>query len=356
MARDLNTLGWNDFFADCFAAANIDGAIPARIVVQRKTNYLVTTVQGDYRAAIAGKLRFVTNNQADFPAVGDWVVLRPVRGERTGTIVAVLPRRSTFSRRTAGREEEEQVIAANIDVVFLVSALDSTFNLRRLERYLVLGIQSGARPVIVLNKADLCSSLEEILKDVRRIAGAVPVHSTNAKKDQGTGELLRHLGPGITGTLLGPSGVGKSTIINCLVGHEMLKTQEVRDYDGKGRHTTSHRELVVLPTGGLLIDTPGMRELQIWEGNEGFEETFDDIEQLSAQCRFRDCHHEQEPGCAVQRALQGGTLDADRVKHYMKLQRELEYRARQYDTRTQAKQTNIEKKSTSTHRRGPRRH
>jgi ribosome biogenesis GTPase len=354
MKWDLESLGWNNFFATNFAAAATEDAIPARIVVQQKTNYLVTTFQGDYRAAIAGKLRFVATTQADFPAVGDWVVFRPIPGEQIGTILAVLPRKSKFSRQTAGREEHEQVIAANIDVVFLVNALDPTFSLRRLERYLVLGTQSGAQPVIVLNKVDLCSSVEEIVEQVRKIAGTVPVHSTNAKKNQGTDKLLCYLGSGITGALLGPSGVGKSTIINRLVGLEMLKTQDVRGYDSKGRHTTSHRELVTLPTGGLLIDTPGMRELQIWEGEEGFEETFDDIEQLATKCRFRDCRHDREPGCAVQDALQEGVLDANRVKHYVKLQQELKYRTRQYELRSQITAKDKARKATSTPKRQSR--
>ena len=352
MTVDLEDLGWGSFFAKSFASAQIDNVIPARVVIQHKTNYTVTTQNGDFRATIAGKLRFAALNLSDLPAVGDWLIFRPNPGEPSGTILAVLPRKSKFSRQTAGREEEEQVVAANVDVVFLVSALDQTFSLRRLERYLVLSATSGARPIIVLNKADLCTSLEDTFIDVQKFAGGVPIHITNAKRNEGVQDLLGYLGLGITGAALGSSGVGKSTIVNCLLGREKLKTREVRKYDNKGFHTTSHRELVMLPSGGLLIDTPGMRELQLWEGEEGVEETFDDVEQLATQCRFRNCRHDTEPGCAVRQALDDGRLDAGRLRNYQKLQREVDYESRQYDKRAQAEHKEKVKKSTSAQKRG----
>jgi ribosome biogenesis GTPase len=245
-------------------------------------------------------------------------------------------------------------VAANIDLVFLVNALDATFNLRRLERYLVLAAGSGAQPAVVLNKSDLCDDLSRLVNEVRAVASQIPVYVMSAARGEGLEPLRNSLGVGVTGAFLGPSGVGKSTIINRLIGLEKLKTRKVREYDGKGRHTTSHREMVVLPSGGILIDTPGMRELQLWEGEEGIEEAFDDIESLAATCRFRNCRHDSEPECAVRKALQEGILDQGRYASYLKLQREIERQSRTYDTRAQALEKERVKKLTSRQQRDTR--
>jgi ribosome biogenesis GTPase len=348
---DLECLGWNPFFASHFAPYEKEGLIPARITIEQKTHFFAATGQGELRAFLAGKLRFGARGEEDVPGVGDWVALRPTPDEQTATIVHVLPRKSKFSRKTVGRASVEQTVAANIDLVFLVNAVDATFNLRRLERYLVLAAGSGAQPAVVLNKSDLCADLSPLVNDVRAVAAQVPVYVMSAARGEGLEPLRNSLRVGLTGAFLGPSGVGKSTIINRLIGLEKLRTRKVRDYDGKGRHTTSHREMVVLPSGGILIDTPGMRELQLWEGEKGIEEAFEEIESLAATCRFRDCRHDKEPDCAVRRALEEGTLDRGRYAGYLKLQREIERRSRTYETRAQALEKERIKKLTSRHKR-----
>lgn len=354
MTRRLAELGWSPFFEEALAGAENEGVVPARVVIQQKTNYVVAGEEGEFRATITGKLRFVSQRHSEFPVVGDWVLLRPAPGERSGSITAILPRRTAFSRRAAGRADVEQVAAANIDVVFLVTGLDENYNLRRIERYLILAARGGAHPVIVLNKADLCPFLDEAVTEVHAIAGGVPICVTNAKAKEGVNPLLAHIAPGATAAFLGSSGVGKSTIINRLLGREKFKTAEVRESDGRGRHTTTHRELVILPSGGILIDTPGMRELQMWEAEESVEEAFDDIDELAQGCRFRDCRHEAEPGCAVRRAAEEGRLEAGRFESYRRLQKESAYQARRYDRRAQAEEKARIKKLMRAHNRGPK--
>jgi ribosome biogenesis GTPase len=256
--------------------------------------------------------------------VGDWVALRPTTAEGARPqIRAILPRRSTFSRRAPGRETEEQIVAANIDTVFLVSGLDQDFNPRRIERYLVMARASGARPVIVLNKADLAEELDADVALVAELAPGVPIHVVTAVGSTTDVSALRqYVRRGQTVALLGSSGVGKSTIINALAGRDLLKTAEVREADGRGRHTSVHRQLVMLDEGGLLIDTPGMRELQLWEEEDPLEMAFPEIDALAEACRFRDCGHLTEPGCAVKAAVADGTIDATRYESFLKLQSE----------------------------------
>lgn len=351
MSDPLATLGWNEFFAAQIQETPHSETVPARVIVQQKTSFIVAAANGEYRATVRGRLRFLRGRQADMPVVGDWVVFHPTPGERSGSIRAVLQRRTAFSRRAAGREEVEQVVAANIDIVFLVTGLDDDYNLRRIERYLAVATASGVRPVIILNKADLCPSVDRAVEEVRTISGGIPIHATNARSASGIEALRMYLAPGVTAAFLGSSGVGKSTLINSLLGHEKFKTAEVRKEDSRGRHTTTHRELVTLPSGGNLIDTPGMRELRLWGVEEGVEEAFDDIEELASHCRFRNCHHEQEPGCAVLKAVEDGILDPARLESHRKLRRETEHQIRRTEVRTRQEQKAKDKRLTRSYNR-----
>ena len=257
-------------------------------------------------------------------------------GGGLATVEAVLPRASVFTRRAAGRDHREQIVAANVDVVLIVSSLNSEFSARRLERYLTLAWESGAQPVVVLSKADLSADPSALLREVESVAVGVPVQLTSARQPETLEALHALLQPNRTGALLGSSGVGKSTIINALVGHERQDTGEIRESDDRGRHTTTRRELVLLPGGGVLIDTPGMRELQLTEAGHGLLSAFDDIEALAEQCAFGDCTHGPEPDCAVKAAVAAGRLDPERLEHYHKLARELQHRSSWADKRAAA--------------------
>lgn len=327
----LDGLGWSSFFAKNFESHWQESYTVGRVALEHKNTYILYTEHGEISAEVTGKMQYRASGREDFPAVGDWVVIRIRDGENQAMIHAVLPRKSKFSRKTVGARTQEQIIATNVDTVFLISGLDGDFNLRRIERYLILVWESGANPIILLNKADLCTDLERRREDVETIALGVPIVVLSALNNQGLNTLAPYLGKGQTVALLGSSGVGKSTLTNQLAGKKLQAVQEVRQGDDRGRHTTTHRELIVLPSGGLLIDTPGMREIQIWAGDEGLQETFADIEQLAQQCRFQDCQHECEPGCAVQQALEDGTLEHPRFLSYQKLQKELDYLARKQD-------------------------
>ena len=327
---NLTDLGWNPFFQTALDALSDSNLVPARVTRQDKHRYRVLSASGPRAAVVAGRLRHDPDGAA-LPAVGHWVAMLESDEDELALIQAVLPRRSVFSRKQAGNLTRQQAVAANIDTVFLVSGLDGDFNLRRIERYVTQAWNSGATPVILLNKADLCEDLDARIHAVESVAMGVAVHALSAKKGDGLAALAPYLGPGQTVALLGSSGVGKSTLVNQLMGAEHLKTNAVRADDSRGRHTTTHRELVLLPGGGMLIDTPGMRELQMWGSEEDLEGAFADIEALAASCRFRDCGHETEPGCAVQEALDEGTLDEDRFQSYLKLKKELDYLARRQD-------------------------
>ena len=276
-------------------------------------------------AELPGRVRHRAASRIELPAVGDWVAVQPGPAEGKAVVRAVLPRQSAFVRKEAGAHTEGQVVAANVDVVFLVNGLDHDLNLRRLERYLTVVWESGAAPVVLLNKADLCPDVEERIGEVQTVALGVPVLAISATSGDGLEALDGHMAEGRTAAFLGSSGVGKSTIINRLLGAEVLKTSPVRSDDSRGRHTTTHRELIHVPGRGIVIDTPGMRELRLWADEDGLGRAFADVEALAAQCRFRDCAHRGEPGCAVQAALAEGTLDPGRWLSYGKLQRELRH-------------------------------
>jgi len=333
---ELEGLGWDEALARAFEPwAGKPDVQPGRVLIEFNHIYRVWVPDGETESVLAGRLKHQATSRGELPAVGDWVVLRKRADEDRGAIVAVLPRRSWFSRRMAGDVTDEQIVAANVDVVFIVMALDADFSLRRLERYLLLSRESGASPVVLLTKPDLCTDLPARVAEVVSLAGGVPVHVVSPKLNQGIERVAAYLPPGRTGALLGSSGVGKSTIINRLVGRDVQKTREIRASDSKGRHATSHRELVFLPNGGFLIDTPGMRELQLWDVGDALGETFDDIEALAAGCHFTDCRHREEPRCAVKAAVGDGRLAQARLDSYLKLQDELSYLARQQDVRAQ---------------------
>jgi ribosome biogenesis GTPase / thiamine phosphate phosphatase len=327
--RRLAQLGWNDELAAEFSSH--EGLEPGRVAVQHRGAWEVATEADDVLVEITGRLRHAAD-QGELPVVGDWV------GIRDGQIDVVLPRRSKFSRKTPFTEVSEQVLVANVDVAFLVMGLDDRdFSIRRLERYLTTAWEGGATPVIVLNKADLAADLDSAVAETESVAFGVPVHVATAVAAEGVDVLLPYLAGAKTGVLLGSSGVGKSTLINALLGDGRLQTGEVRS-DGRGRHTTSHRELLVLPEGGVLIDTPGLRELQLWETDGGLDKAFADIAELVTECKFSDCAHDTEPGCAVRAALADGTLPADRWESYLKLQRELAHLERKLDPRLRSEE------------------
>ena len=329
---DLTTFGWDDVLAEQFEPYARDGLIPGRVAVQHRGAYDVLTEAGELRCDVPGRLYDEAASPADLPAVGDWVAVAARPEEGAGTVQAVLPRRTKFSRKTAWQASEEQVLAANVDVALIVSSLNEDLSLRRLERYLTLAWESGARPVIVLTKSDLEDDVAGAVAAVESVAFGAPVLALSSVTGEGLDELQAHLGPGVTAALLGSSGVGKSTLVNTLAGEELLSTQGLRA-DGKGRRTTTRRELLQLPDGTLVIDTPGMREVQLWVADEGLEEAFEDVTELFGQCRFTDCAHESEPGCAVKEALANGTLVPERWESYVKLQRELAHLERRLDKR-----------------------
>ena len=338
MPVTLADLGWTSRFAGAFEIHGAAGLVPARVSLEHTHIYRVLTEQGEALARVAGRLRHDASGRADFPAVGDWVALEPAPpggdARDVGRIRAVLPRATHFSRRAAGNPTEEQVVAANIDVVFLVSGLDHDFNPRRIERYLVTAWESGAAPVIVLNKADLVDDPSSYVTELASLAAGVPVLAVSVRRAETMASLRAHLGRGRTAALLGSSGVGKSSIANALIGQETFATQEVRARDSRGRHTTTGRQLVILPDGGILIDTPGMRELQLWDAAESVPGAFADIESLADGCRFRDCRHAGEPGCAVAAAVAAGTVPAGRLEAFRKLQDEQAFQATQQDERS----------------------
>lgn len=330
----LAGLGWDAERARGYAPwADRPDHRPARVAIEFNQHYRLYGATGEQDAVVGGSLKHKAGSRAELPAVGDWVVVQQAAGSDRGRIVAVLPRRSQFSRKVVGHVTDEQVVAANLDLLFVVMALDQDFSLRRLERYLLLTREGGAQPVIVLTKPDLAPDLPGQVAHVGEVAAGAPVLVVNPRAGVGVDALGALLGAGRTGALLGSSGVGKTTIVNQLLGGAPRRTQEVRAADAKGRHTTTHRELVAMPGGGWLIDTPGMRELQLWDADAGVRDTFDDVEALAVGCHFTDCRHEDEPRCAVKRAVEQGSLAAARVDAFRAVRAELDGLAKQREAR-----------------------
>jgi ribosome biogenesis GTPase len=341
-AAPLAPLGWDESFDGSFHAHRALGRTPARVVAVHKETSIVRDHAGDRPAAVSGRFRFDALSPGDYPAVGDWVALEPAAGDEA-VVAAVLPRRSAIrrsaadsTRRGGGRLADEQILAANVDVAFLVAGLDGDFNLRRIERYLAVAWSSGVSPVVVLNKADVATDLDGRLVAVEAVAPGVPVLVLSALTGDGVDAVRDHLEAGRTAVVLGSSGVGKSTLANTLLGEARQATHGVRESDSRGRHTTTHRELFELPNGALLIDTPGIRALEVGGAADGLAPAFEDVEALAAQCRFSDCRHDGEPGCAVRAALADGRLTRDRLDSHRKLERELAHEARRSDPRAAA--------------------
>src|SRR5437867_1998332 len=351
MSQDATkeSLGWNPFFEDhwnalasgagCREGSHSDDrraandsrtvVFPARAVAEeRGMHRLQRSLLDSFWGAPTGRAR---RDSDLYPAVGDWVVCSREPGQERASVHAVLPRQSCLTRLAAGRSGQPQVLAANVDVGFVVTSLNSDLNPRRIERYLTTIWDGGARPVVLLTKRDLCPDVDPVIREIERVASGAEVLALSALTGEGMEALDVYLRPGQTAALLGSSGAGKSTLINWLVGAQVVRTQPIRDSDGKGRHTTTSRQLWVLPSGALVVDTPGMRELQLWVDAESLDQAFGDLRTLASRCRFSDCRHRAEPGCAVQTALERGTLSEERLAAYDKLRRELEFQARKQD-------------------------
>lgn len=312
--------------------------IPGRVTVEHKHSYRIITEEGEILASISGNYAYNSFERKDYPAVGDWVLINKQPHEAKGVIHKLLERKSVFSRKIAGLEIDEQIVASNVDIVFIVTSLNDDFNVRRIERYVTAAWNSGATPVILLTKADLCEEVSSFVEEVETVAFGIDIIPISTHSGLGLTAVHSLLQPNKTAALLGSSGVGKSTLTNTLLQKEIMTTQGIREDDARGRHTTTHRELFMLPSGGVIIDTPGMRELQLWNNGDALDSSFSDIEELAKSCKFRDCTHKNEPGCAVRQAINAGSLEEIRLSSYFKLLKEIAY----INSKTQ-KQTNAAK-------------
>jgi len=322
---NLSLFGWDDFFENQLTKYSGDELLAGRVAIENKSNYLLYTEYGEYSGELSGKFYYNAESRGGLPAVGDWVIFKPVHNEKKAVIENVLTRKNKFSRKVVLEKTNEQIIAANIDYLFIVTSFNLEFNLKRIERYLTMAYDNELKPVIILSKEDLCEDPSGIISDVRSISGEIEIHPVSAIENKGLDKLRKYLEGNRTAAVVGSSGVGKSTLINVLTGTDNIPVNEIGDYKDKGKHTTTKREMILLPEGGIIIDTPGMREIQIWEGSDGLSDSFKDVEEYFTQCKFSDCKHDTEPGCAVKKAINSGALDADRFDNYLKLQKEIKW-------------------------------
>lgn len=354
---NLKEYGWNEIHEENLNVLKdelkADNCVAGRVTLEHKRMYRVITAEGEWLSVCSGAFQHEAFERRDFPAVGDWVAVERMPGEERGVIHAILPRTSLFSRKSAGTTISEQIIAVNIDIVFLVMSMNHDFNARRLERYLVAAYDSGATPVVVLTKMDVSDDPDHYLELASELCFGTDVFPVSNTTGEGIERITALLENGKTAALLGSSGVGKSSLVNSICGEETMAVQDIREDDAKGRHTTTHRELIKIPTGGVLIDTPGMREFQLWNESESLDSGFKDIEELSTSCKFGDCRHESEPGCAIRNALETGELTRERYGNYVKLQKEIAFLDRKMNRQAQAAERDKWKKVTKGMRKHP---
>ena len=343
-ALNLKNLGFTTFFEQQLTTLNTVNKLVGRVILEHKHSYRIVTEEGELLSTISGNYAHNAFVREHYPAVGDFVLVSRMPGEERAIIHHLFERKSMFKRKVAGGAIEMQIVATNVDTVFLVMSLNEDFNIRRLERYLTAAWDSGAMPVVVLTKADLCEDPLRYINEIEAVAFGVEIIVVSALEGSGLEKIHYYVTEGKTIALLGSSGAGKSTLVNALAGEQLMKVSEIREDDAKGRHTTTYRELITLPSGGSIIDTPGMRELQLMDQEDSLSSTFEDVEQFMNNCRYRDCQHKKEPDCGIQEALETGELAKDRYANYLKLQRELAFLKRKESVQTRLLEKQIQKK------------
>ena len=322
---ELSDIGWNKNIDAKYQKLGINNVILGRVIFHSGKQYKIITTEGEITANLSNSYINSIKSKSELPSVGDWVCLKQIDEFRPFQIIKLIPRKNKLSRKVSGTKSEEQIIASNIDIVFIVTSADQDFNIRRLERYLAIINEIGAQPIIILNKIDINNDYKQYILEIKKNLPEITKLSISAKTMENIDEVKQFIKPGITIVLVGSSGVGKSTLINNLLGYKRQAVGKIREKDSKGKHVTTSRELIMMPNGGMLIDNPGLRELQLWSSELGISKTFEDIDELSRQCRFTNCTHNTEPGCIVKKAIEIGQISQERVDSYKKLLREQEY-------------------------------